>query len=299
MALPTIKNATFTIKVKEFAKPIKIRPMIVAEHKSIQQAMDIASEEEVAITIANVVKSCTDGLVTADSVPQYVLDYVFLQIYIASVESKVTSKYTCRNKLKNEDGSYLIDEETGDYITCDGSISVQIPLSNAVIQYSENYESSKVINITDGVKLHLKGLTLTNNIDVKEKRDKVIEIIDKIYVASEKEYTDEEEAAKLANDAAIKVLEDEILKIKKETRDYYLYSSVDYVEDENGISKPEVDFNFEEFNSWIESCPSLPLSNIDAFYSDSPEVGMELKITCPKCMNTENVKLKGLKDFFS
>ncbi len=299
MSLPTIKNATFTIKVAEFTKPLKIRPMIVAEHKSIQQAIDIGSDSDVAITIAEIVKSCTNGEVSATSVPQYIMDYVFLQIYIASVEGVVNSKYTCRNKLKDENGNLKIDEETGDHIICDGSINVKIPLSNAVIQYPVDYNTNKKVAITDKVSLYLKGLNLQQNIDVTENQAAGIDIINKIFDLSSLEFSEEEKVASDANKAAIEVLEQELVLLKKQTRDYFLYSSVDYIEDENGISKPEVDFTFEEFIKWIESCPAQPMTKIDAFFSDTPKIGMDIKVTCPECANSEDIKLKGLNDFFS
>ena len=48
MALPIIKNASFSIKIKEFSKPIKIRPMILAEHKAIQAATDMNDDTDIA-----------------------------------------------------------------------------------------------------------------------------------------------------------------------------------------------------------------------------------------------------------
>ena len=154
--------------------------MILAEHKAIQMSTDVGQESDVALTIANVTASCTDGLVTAQSVPQYLLDFVFLQLYISSVENVINSRYRCYGHLKDEEGNLKYDEETKDPIVCDNSIEVKIPLDMATIIYPEEFNDLKVIQITDTVKLHLKSLSLQNNLDVSELRVKIVDIINEI-----------------------------------------------------------------------------------------------------------------------
>jgi hypothetical protein len=295
MALPSVKNATFTIKVQEFQKPIKIRPMILAEHKAIQMSTDVGQESDVALTIANVTASCTDGLVTAQSVPQYLLDFVFLQLYISSVENVINSRYRCYGHLKDEEGNLKYDEETKDPIVCDNSIEVKIPLDMATIIYPEEFNDLKVIQITDTVKLHLKSLSLQNNLDVSELRVKIVDIINEIDEIS----IAKEEGPDEADKAKIKELTDKLIGMRQEIKDLYFYYSVDHIEDADNIYKPETDFNLQEFLEWSGNCPSASFNRLEDFYQNVPTVGMDLHIQCPKCGNKSDTKLRGLKDFFS
>lgn len=294
MALPAVKNATFTIKVQEFLKPIKIRPMILAEHKAIQMATDVGAESDVVLTIANVTESCTDGLVTAKSVPQYLLDYVFLQLYISSVENVIASRYRCYGHLKNaETGEALYDEETNDAIICDNSIEVKIPLERANIIYPEDFATLKVINISDSVKLHLKCLSLQDNLDIAEMRHVIIEMVNRVDDLSDKEELTAEEKDE------IKKLTDDMIIKRQEIKDMYLYYSVDYIEDAENVYKPEVDFKLKDFLEWAENCPSSSFNNLETFYQSIPVIGMDLHIQCPNCGNSTDTTLRGLKDFFS
>lgn len=294
MALPAVKNATFTIKVQEFQKPIKIRPMILAEHKAIQMSTDVGAEGDVALTIANVTDSCTDGLVTSKSVPQYLLDFVFLQLYISSVENVINSRYRCYAHLKDEEGNLKYDEETKDPIICDNSIDVKIPLERATIIYPENFDDLKVIKISDTVKLHLKCLSLQNNLDVADLRHTIIDMVNEIDDISTKDgdLTDEDKAR-------IKELTDALIIKRQEIKDAYFYYSVDHIEDADNIYKPEVDFNQKDFLEWAGNCPSSSFNTLEDFYQTTPTVGMDLHIQCPKCGNSSDTQLRGLKDFFS
>lgn len=292
MALPSIKNATFSLRIKEFPKPIQIRPMIVSEHKTIQQVIDIGSENDIASTIADVTRSCTNGKVDGNSVAQYILDFIFLQIYMTSVENVVSSTYSCYHYLKNEDnGDILYDEETGDPILCDNEIEVKIPLANASIIYPEEYEELRKVKINDSVTLVLKNLSLNQNIEISDNRLKIIELLQELSDLDENKDSKE-------NDQKIEEVNKTINDLRAELKDHYTYLSVESILNGENISYPEQDFNEAEFIEWLNTCPSMAVSKVDNFFDSAPIVGMDIKITCPKCMNSSDIKLRGLKDFF-
>lgn len=292
MSLPSIKNATFSLRIKEFPKPIQIRPMIVSEHKTIQQVIDIGSENDIASTIADVTRSCTNGKVDGSTVAQYILDFIFLQIYMTSVENVVSSTYTCYHYLKNdENGDILYDEETGDPIKCDNEIEVKIPLANASIIYPDEYEALRTIKINDSVTIKLKNLSLNQNIEISDSRLKIVELLNEL---SELDSLPENEE----NNEKIEALNKKIIDYRNELKDRYMYLSVESVIDGENVTYPEQDFNEKEFIDWLNTCPSLAVSKVESFFESAPIVGMDIKITCPKCMNSSDVKLRGLKDFF-
>lgn len=290
MSLPVIKSASFSVKIKELSKPIKIRPMVLAEHKSIQAATDMNDDADVATVIADITASCTDNVISSTSVPLYVLSYVFLQLYMNSVENVVNAKYTCRALLKGEDGTLSVDEETGDNIICNSSIDVNIPLSMAVIQYPEEFESNRIIKISDEVNLYLKCLTLQQSLDISSKQELIIE---KIHAINDLDNEDKE------YDSQVEKITVEINVIKEEIKDLYSYYSVEKIEENGKSIYPEKDFSQSEFIDWINNCPSSSLTKTEKFYAAAPEVGMELNVACAKCGNKELIKLRGLKDFFS
>lgn len=287
MSLPVIKNASFSIKIKEMSKPIKVRPMLLSEYKCIQAATDMNDDADIANVIADVTSSCTDGVINAKNVPLYVLNYVFLQIYMNSVENVVSAKYTCHAIKKNEDGAPLIDEETGDEIRCNGSIDVKIPLSAAIVEYPEDFDKNKLVKISDNVTLHLVPLSLYGSVEIGNYQEKIIE---KLTELNESSAEDEDAINRISND---------IKKIKSELKDAYTYYSVEKIDDNGNIMIPEKDFNQAEFIEWINNCPSTPMIAAEKFYEKTPDLTLDLKVVCPDCGCTENIKLRGLKDFFS
>ena len=294
MSLPTIRNATFTIRLKEYPKPIKIRPMIVAEHKSIQQAIDIGSEIDVALTISEITAACTDNLITGSNAPQYILDYLFLQLYMTSVENMVNSKYTCHGILKDkETGKELIDEETKDKLRCNASIDVKLPLDRAHIMYPDKYEECRNVAVNDEVSIRLKGLSLASNAEVTEMRNAILEKIESTYNLSELENPTPEQTKEIED------IDKTVDDLKKEIQDFYFYNSVEYVQTAEGNKVPGVDFTREEFLEWLNNCPSKVLTKIQSFYEVRPTMGLDIDITCPECGNKHKSELRGLQDFFS
>lgn len=290
MTLPTIKNANFTIKVKELKEPLRIRPIVFQEHKAIQQAMDLGTQEDVVMMLADVVEQCTDGVIKADTTEQYLLEYIFLQLYINSVEGKVSSTYTCKAYKKDENEQILIDEETQMPIICNSSFEVQVPLERGKIVYPENFEKMKDVEISDGVSIRLKCLSLAHNVEILRLRD---EIIDLNTLIENFEHIQDDEF-KTVDDVKEKISE-----LKAKIQDFYIFYSVEKINDNGKELLPNVDFTFEEFSEWIKNIPSKSATEIVKFYNDVPILGMDLTITCPHCRNKENIKLRGLHDFFS
>lgn len=293
MSLPTIKNATFTVKIDEFPKPIKVRPMVVSEHKSIQQAIDIGSEDDAALTIADITSACTNNIINGNDTPQYILDFFFLQLYMTSVENVVNSSYRCYGRIKDEEGNIKLDEETGDPIKCDTSINVQIPLSDATIMYPEGFAEKSLIAVSDNVKMKLKCLSLQSNLEVNSYKTKVIEIVEKINIIVAKEEQTEED------NKEFKLLNDELLKVRDLIKLVYVFNSIDYIDDGENQLKPGVDFNQQEFSDWLDECPSIVNTAIEQFYDKTPTIGLDIHIKCAKCGNTSDTQLRGLQDFFS
>ena len=293
MSLPVIKNASFSVRIKEFDKPVKVRPMIVSEHKSIQQAVDIGSADDAAMTIADVTAACTNNVVNAQNTQKYILDYFFLQLYMASVENVVNSKYKCYGIMKDEEGNNKVDEETGDVIKCGTTIDVAIDLGQATIVYPENYDKLVNVVVSDTVSIRLKCLSLESHIDINSNKDQIIAVVDKINAILLKEEPED------GDTELVKEYNTELAKLRDKIKETYVFSSIDYITDNDNMLKPGVDFNEAEFAEWLNKCPSSVAGSIEEFYDVTPDVGMNLHIRCAKCGNKHDAVLSGIQDFFS
>lgn len=293
--LPTIKSPTFTIKTKEIKKAISVRPMIVAEHKALQQVNDIGSDLDLMITIGDIVASCTDNAISPKTSERYLLDYLFVQIYMTSVEDVVTTRYTCRKEQIGEDGNVKIDDETGDILICNTSFDFKIPLSRVTIDYPKDYEVNKVIKLDDAVSLTLKAMSLDGNIEIETIRTELESHIAELELLLGVDDADSTPEDKIRVEQ-LKALIDES---SNDIRNTIVYRSVDYISDDGKVLKPEADFNKVEFINWMSGIPSKTTSGIDTFITNQPYIGLKAEIKCPKCGYTKNIDLRGLRDFFS
>lgn len=296
MSLPIVKTPTFSVKIKEFKKPLSIRPMVVSEHKALQHAMDIGSDIDLMNTISDVVTACVDNAVDAKKVERHILDFIFLQLYMTSVENVVTSRYVCKNHLKNEDGSPKIDEETGDEIICNTPIDVKIPLERVAIKYPDDYDSLKVISIGENLKMHMKSLSLADTIDIENIRQEIYTLADELTNLSDKKEKDKDDTS---NDARIEELQKQITKMNDDMQTMYVYHSILKIVDGENEMTPSTDFTIKEFTEWFGTLPSKVNGDIDKFIALQPSVALDIKITCIKCLNSRDMSLRGLQDFFS
>lgn len=292
MSLPIVKTAVFTVKNREFKKPLELRNMIVGEHKLIQQAVDLGTEDDLRLNLGRIVESCSNGQVVQATTANYIMEYLFMQIYMNSVESVISSNYKCTNTLKDADGKSKIDDETGDEVICNTGFIVNIPVKDMKIMYPDNYEESKIVNVSDNVKIYLKNLSYSQSAEIDELINKTRSIFealpDNLLVDS-----DQYRAA----DAEIKI-------IKNEMEQKFMFYSIDKVvetkaDGTDAIEKLEA-LDYIQVAEWIDSLPSTVIKDIEAFMKEFPIIGLDLKVRCPnpECKYEQQIKLRGLSDFF-
>lgn len=299
--LPTIKSPTFSIKTKEIKKSISVRPMVVAEHKALQQVNDIGSDLDLMITIGDIVASCTDGVITTKSSERYLLDYLFLQIYMTSVDDVITTRYTCRKEQLDEEGKVKLDEETQDALICNTSFDFKIPLTQAIINYPKEYEDNKVVVLDENTSLTLKAMSLDANIEIETLRANIDIYADELQSLLLDENIDDAENKLIieSNKKRIDELKKLIDGVSDDIRNTIIYRSVDYISDDGKILKAEADFNKEDFVKWLGNVPSKLTRGMDEFITNQPYIGMNAEIKCPKCGYTKTIDMRGLRDFFS
>lgn len=85
MSSSQIVQPSYTTKLPSTGKTVQFRPFTVKEEKALLLALQDANIETVAVTIKNIVFTCTDGKVDPANVPYYDIEFIFLQIRSKSI----------------------------------------------------------------------------------------------------------------------------------------------------------------------------------------------------------------------
>lgn len=239
-SFPTVQYITYETEKLPIIGKVKFRPFIVGEHRRLLEAVEVGGPGAVLDTMASIIKACTFDKVDVDSMEMFILDKLYLEIYVKSKGAEVPSNYTCGNVV--------------DGVTCGNKVTVNIPLDKAYIEKSDGYETAKIIKLNDDAGIKLRQPTL--------------EDFKKIRTGSE------------------------------DIGSEFVFSSIECIFDGEKVSLPGVDFTMEGLATYIDTLPESIMGQINAFFENSPNLRIDLPITCPKCKHKEEIVLKGLEDFF-
>ena len=95
MALPKLNTQTFELNVPSTDQKVKYRPFLVKEEKVLLQAQQSGKPEEMADALVQVIKNCTFNKISAENLPSFDIEYLFLKIRAKSVGEKVDLMITC------------------------------------------------------------------------------------------------------------------------------------------------------------------------------------------------------------
>ena len=95
MALPKLNTQTFELNVPSSDQKVKFRPFLVKEEKVLLQAQQSGKPEEMADALVQVIKNCTFDKISAENLPSFDIEYLFLKIRSKSVGEKVDLMITC------------------------------------------------------------------------------------------------------------------------------------------------------------------------------------------------------------
>ncbi len=137
MALPKLETLTHTLVVPSTKKTIEYRPFLVKEEKLLMQAEESNDEKQYLQALKDIVKSCTFGKLTIDTLTSYDLEYIFLQLRCKSIGETVEVM--------------LEDAETKE------KVPVKINLSEVQVKESKEKVEEK-INLSDTISLKLRPI---------------------------------------------------------------------------------------------------------------------------------------------
>ena len=245
---PKVEYVTYTTEEIPKLGKVKFRTFTVGEHKQFLEAVAMGQPESVLDTLCDIISKCTFGKVPVDKTEMYLLDRLYLDIYIKSKGGNTPVTYRCANTVTGEDGEAH---------ECGNKVNVSIPLTSAFLETPDGYQDTQIVRIGEGSGIKLRQPTLE---DFKKIKD----------AGGEVEITEK-----------------------------FLFSSVECIFDGDRVMVPNQDFDLPGLMAYIESLPDDILPQIEKFFNDTPQLRIDLPITCPKCKHTEELVLRGLDDFFA
>ena len=135
MALPKLNTPTYSLELPSTNKEIKYRSFLVKEQKLLMMAQESNDDKQIYNAMSNIIKSCTFGIVDAETSPLFDIEYVFLKLRAKSVGETVKLRVLCTD-----------DNET--------YAEISINLEDIGVQISEKHTNEIVI--TDDIKIVMR-----------------------------------------------------------------------------------------------------------------------------------------------
>ena len=185
MALPVIDRPLFKVVVPIIEKEYKLRPYLMKEEKILLLAQQGNDQKQIALAIKQVITNCVvSEQVDVDTLPNFVLEYLLLQLRISSVGSEINVAY----RDNEDDQRYEFDVDLND------------------IELSSDPNHTDAIELNDNVGLLMKypNLDIASSFNVDSSEEELVlemvrRCIDKVFTEEEvfdfSEYTFEEQEA--------------------------------------------------------------------------------------------------------
>lgn len=162
MALPVLETPTYELTLPSTQQLVKYRPFLVKEHK-ILLSLDKTGAKNIVKTIKQLINVCTFEKLDVDNLPNFDMEYVFLNLRSKSIGEMVDVNVTCN---------------------CEDKIKTYVDLNKIKIENQDKIISN-VIEIKDGLSVKLKFPNFEEMMDIYEhaNTEKVFEVVSKCIVS--------------------------------------------------------------------------------------------------------------------
>ena len=110
MALPTIEQPIFEMKIPSTGKNVKFRPFLVREEKILLIAQQGGNDKDVIRAIKQILSACLTDNIDVDQLATFDLEYMFLKLRARSVNNIVKLAYRDTEDDKVYDFEIDLDE---------------------------------------------------------------------------------------------------------------------------------------------------------------------------------------------
>ena len=175
MSLPKLQTPTYEFILPSTGDKIKFRPFLVKEYKILLTTLD-SENEEINRVVTELVDACTFNKLKIDTLANFDIEYIFLNIRAKSIGEITNLLLNCNN--------------------CDNQISFDLNLTKAQVEKSPEHSSK--INLTDKIIIEMRYPKFDEMIDIYQnfKSDRIVELLSKCIKAVYTEDTVYEEYTK-------------------------------------------------------------------------------------------------------
>ncbi len=247
--LRKVDGLFYDLDLPDINKSLKYRAMKVKETKILLTAIEMHDENATVNAILDIVEAATKASFNVRELPMYLIDLIFLKIYIKSSGTQSMGVFKCGGTVHVP----ATEEAEAHDEPCGTQVNVAIDLESAGLIKDPDFKEKTVIDVGDGQSIVLRAPSL-------EKFKKI--------------------------------------KFEVDEQARYVYASIESIVDGDDIRVPGQDFELEELTEWMDELDGQVLARITDFFKKIPQLGLDVKVTCPKCGRKEEFELKGLEDFF-
>jgi len=175
MSLPKLQTPTYELILPSTGDKIKFRPFLVKEYKILLTTLD-SENEEINRVVTELVDACTFNKLKIDTLANFDIEYIFLNIRAKSIGEITNLLLNCNN--------------------CDNQISFDLNLTKAQVEKSPEHSSK--INLTDKIIIEMRYPKFDEMIDIYQnfKSDRIVELLSRCIKAVYTEDTVYEEYTK-------------------------------------------------------------------------------------------------------
>lgn len=132
MALPKLATTKYELTLPSTGEKVEFRPFLVKEEKVLLTAQQAGTEKDQIKAVKEIVESCTFGVLKANELPFFDIEYVFLQLRAKSVGEKTKLSVTCPD---------------------DGETKVEIEINLSEIECKREVSHTDTIKLTEEIGL--------------------------------------------------------------------------------------------------------------------------------------------------
>jgi len=240
MSLPRLQNDVpkYEMVVPSTKQVVKYRPFLVKEQKVLLIAFESKDSKQILRTMLDCLSTCVQGIKVND-LATFDIDYMFTQVRAKSVGETTQLLHPCEE--------------------CNEENEVKMNLQSINIVINDEWETQKIIPITDAITIELQYPSY----------DSIIK----------------NESIDVENTPAAEVLFESIISCIRSVK----------TENESIMIKDEPKQEIERF---MNSLTNQQLEKITAIIEKMPTLTHTEKYECKKCKHENTILLSGLNDFF-
>ena len=155
MALPKLETPTYDLILPSTGEKVKYRPFLVKEYKILLTALDSDSEEIYKI-VTDLVDVCTFNKLKVKELPNFDIEYLFLNIRAKSIGEKTSLNLECTNcenkitfdlDITKAEVKKHSDHTTKILITDKVGLEMRYPVFGEIVGIYDNFNSENVVDL--------------------------------------------------------------------------------------------------------------------------------------------------------